>query len=212
MDPILKGVLLGLTLSIMIGPALFALIQTSIHRGFKAGAKLAIGISLSDITVLLLCYFGVSRLLISPENRLIVGIIGGIILISFGIYTFIHKPQIVKNNLKDTEIKFKGPKSITYILKGYFLNITNPGVWALWVTAMAGISATFGPHTNSVIHFFIGTLVTVLSTDITKCFIANKIKRHLNIKYRTALNRFVGVILIFFGLVIMAVVIFHIKI
>ena len=42
----------------LLGPGFFALLQTSIHRGFRAGMCLSIGIFLSDVFVLLLCYFG----------------------------------------------------------------------------------------------------------------------------------------------------------
>jgi len=43
------GIILGLTLAVLIGPVFFALLQTSIHKGFGAGVLVAIGISASDI-------------------------------------------------------------------------------------------------------------------------------------------------------------------
>jgi threonine/homoserine/homoserine lactone efflux protein len=50
MGPLIEGVILGLTLAMFFGfgPALFALLQTTIHRGFISGLMLAIGIFLSD--------------------------------------------------------------------------------------------------------------------------------------------------------------------
>ena len=64
---IVEGVLMGLGLSCVIGPALFALIQTSLTSGFKAGVRFAMGISLSDIVVVSLVTFGVSHFL---EDRI----------------------------------------------------------------------------------------------------------------------------------------------
>lgn len=47
MTPFLEGIILGITLAVLLGPALFALVQTSIHRGFRAGMRLAFGIFLA---------------------------------------------------------------------------------------------------------------------------------------------------------------------
>jgi arginine exporter protein ArgO len=69
MTPFLQGVLLGLTFAVLIGPAFFALIQTSIHRGFRFGFFLAIGIFLSDLVALLVCYFGATQILGSDPRQ-----------------------------------------------------------------------------------------------------------------------------------------------
>ena len=47
-----QGVTLGITLAFLMGPALFVLLQTSLNRGLKAGLFIALGIFLSDVSVL----------------------------------------------------------------------------------------------------------------------------------------------------------------
>ena len=95
MNPFLQGVLVGLTFAVLLGPAFFSLIQTSIHRGFRSGVFLAIGIFVSDLTALILAYFGATQFLGNdPRENTLFSIIGGIILIIFGTFTFIRK---VKN-------------------------------------------------------------------------------------------------------------------
>jgi len=197
--PIIEGIILGLALAIMLGPALFALLQTSIHRGFRSGVLLASGIFLSDVAVLALIFFGISKLIYNSENSIYFGVGGGILLIVFGIYTFTrmgYKESEVK------ELKIKTPAGITFILKGFFLNITNPGVWFLWMLWMTTISSEYNKDKQSIIAFFISTLATVLSTDLIKCFIANKIKQKLQPKTMTIINHIVGVLLVLFGIVI----------
>ena len=49
MDALGSGILLGLTLSILTGPILFTIIQTSIEEGFRAGITVASGIWISDL-------------------------------------------------------------------------------------------------------------------------------------------------------------------
>ncbi|MEN9414305.1 MAG: hypothetical protein RLZ62_609, partial [Bacteroidota bacterium] len=45
---LLKGVLLGISLSFMVGPLLFSVVEASIVRGFRAGMAVAAGIWSSD--------------------------------------------------------------------------------------------------------------------------------------------------------------------
>ncbi len=197
MHPLLQGIILGLTLSALLGPALFTLLQTSIHRGMKSGIFLAFGIFLSDVSVVYLALLGALQLINEKNNYMIAGIIGGVILIGFGIYTFLHKIHIDENN-KAIEVRVAGP--LTYILKGYFLNIMNPFVWFFWISAMVGVSSTYGDDKHGIILFFIGTLSTVLGTDVLKVFIANRIKERLNTNILVRVNHFVGILLVIFGI------------
>jgi threonine/homoserine/homoserine lactone efflux protein len=67
---------------------------------------------------------------------------------------------------------------ITYILKGFILNISNPFIILFWLTSMTWISsqAETGKLFNYVFVFFFGTMLTVFGTDIIKSFIGDKIK------------------------------------
>ncbi len=206
MHPFIQGIILGLTLSALLGPALFTLLQTSIHRGVKSGMFLAFGIFLSDVSVVYLALLGALQLISQKNNYMIAGIVGGFILIGFGIYTFLHKIHLDENN---KGIEVRGPGPLTYVLKGYFLNIMNPFVWFFWISAMVGVSSSFVDDKHSIIIFFIGTLVTVFGSDILKVFIASRIKRHLNTNILVRVNHFVGILLIIFGVFLIIRVIFH---
>jgi threonine/homoserine/homoserine lactone efflux protein len=206
MHPFIQGMILGLTLSALLGPALFTLLQTSIHRGLKSGIFLAFGIFLSDITVVYLALLGALQLINQKNNYMIVGIIGGTILIGFGLYTFLHKINIDDNN-QGIEIRVPGP--VTYILKGFFLNIMNPFVWFFWISAMVGVSATLGGDKQAIMTFFVGTLMTVFGADVLKVYLAHRIKDHLNINILVRVNHFVGILLICFGLFLIVRVFFR---
>jgi len=65
---------------------------------------------------------------------------------------------------------------------------------------MGLVKANYSPDNDKIIEFFLGTLLTVFSTDILKCFIANSIKQRLNSKVLVMLNHIVGILLILFGL------------
>jgi threonine/homoserine/homoserine lactone efflux protein len=194
---ILKGTLLGLTLAGLLGPAFFSLVQTSIHRGFKSGFFLAIGIFLSDFSLIFLSYIGVSQIFSAPKNQFWVGIIGGIMLIAFGIYTFRHRMKLTV----DGELVVKKTGALTYILKGYFLNIANPSVWLFWVSVVTlNIGTAESEDVHSFFAFFAAALLTVFLTDLLKCFIAFRIKIYLNDKVMKLINHIVGILLFIFGM------------
>jgi len=206
MHPLLQGIILGLTLSALLGPALFTLLQTSIHRGVKSAIFLAFGIFLSDVFVVYLAFMGALQIINQRNNYLIAGIIGGLILIGFGLYTFYHKIHFDENN-KAIEVRVPGP--LTYILKGFFLNIMNPFVWFFWISAMVGVSSTYGDDKHGIMIFFIGTLVTVFGSDVLKVFIASKIKAHLNANILVRVNHAVGILLVIFGIFLIVRVFFR---
>jgi threonine/homoserine/homoserine lactone efflux protein len=56
-DVLLKGITLGLLLSIAVGPVLFSIIKQSINNGVKGGLAFILGVSLSDVSLLLLQIF-----------------------------------------------------------------------------------------------------------------------------------------------------------
>lgn len=199
MYPFIEGILLGLTLAVLFGPALFALLQTSIHRGFRAGAFIAAGIILSDLTIIMLSYLGVTQLLMNQRNYVFLGLLSGIILIVFGLVTFNRKAGALGNNNGETE---KMPTVTTFLLKGFFLNFANPFIWLFWISLTVGISANYGQDKSDILIFFAGALLAIFGTDIAKVIIANRIKRFLTITFMTWVNRIVGVILCSFGIVV----------
>jgi threonine/homoserine/homoserine lactone efflux protein len=198
-EGLLSGILLGLTMAIMLGPALFSLLQTSIRRGFRYGMFLAIGIIISDFVLVALSYLGVSAIITKPGNTIIFGLIGGIIMILFGVFTFRKKTRIETVNAEDTLTAVAPKKTWKFIAKGFLLNFANPFLLIFWMGWMAYIGNTYGPHSIETLFFFAGTLTTVFATDLLKCFIAGKIKKYLKPKLITIVNYILGLVLIVLG-------------
>ncbi|MBO7286825.1 MAG: LysE family transporter [Bacteroidales bacterium] len=215
----LEGVIVGLTLALIMGfgPAFFTLIQTSISRGFKSAMFLDLGIILNDIFIVaLMMMTNVHFNINDKENIIYSGIAAGIILIIFGIYTFLLSPEKVihisennKQKIDKMNEKFvDNPQWYVYITKGFIINIFNPFVWVFWVTCVATASSNFNSHKYSMIIFFAGVFATVLFFDILKAAGAYSLKRFFTEKMMKILNQVTGVILMIFGLFIAVRVIF----
>lgn len=217
---VIEAFLAGMALSFLVGPAFFALLQTSLERGFKAAFWIANGIFICDGLLVALSFLGASRLFSNPSASTVIGIVGGVLLVAVGIYTFRKKVMILNQGFPDENGSRVGeaqdPRIPTlagrklaspgmYFLKGFFMNMANPGTWIFWFVTVGTITAKYTTETGEVVGsrvfvFFLTTLCTIFSMDILKSFVAHKIKRFINEKTIQIVNKVVGVILVLFGL------------
>ena len=198
---IYEGILLGLFVAFSIGPAFFALINTGIHHGFKAGATVALGIFSSDlffiaITVSLI-HFGMADVITNPKHQAFMGVVGGIVLIVYGVIHFIQKDA---KNQADTEIVIESPNTFSLLSKGFLLNLFNPFVWIFWMATSTAISSKYEFNILHILTFYISTLVIVLGTDLLKTYIGHTIKEKLNATILLRIRQVTGGFLIAFGL------------
>ncbi|MBW0165086.1 MAG: LysE family transporter [Sediminibacterium sp. Gen4] len=201
--PFLKGILLGLILSISVGPVIFAIIKQSINNGHKAGYLFVAGVSASDISLVLICNFFTSLFNTAISHKTSIAIAGSIFLIAVGIYTLFFKKVHTdeENNIADK--KFRKRDYAAIFLSGYFMNTLNPGVflfWFAWTAAILADSQT-AEHPNEYRLIVFGTcLVFVLVSDILKVVLAGKLRSRLTAKNLHYINKLSGLILIGFGI------------
>ena len=88
-NDILSGIPWGIFLSFMIGPVFFILLETSIIKGFRAALVFDIGVVLGDIVFIAIAYLGSYRLIKSLEDNSSLFILGGILMLAYGVISFI---------------------------------------------------------------------------------------------------------------------------
>lgn len=198
---IAEGVGLGITLAILTGPAFFALLQTSIRNGYKSGIAFALGVFISDTTLILLSYLGALRLFSDPKNNFIIGIIGGTILIMFGVFNIFQKHPLELEDGKGEVEKLLPNKATLPVaaIKGFAINLINPFVILFWIGVVSVESTRYKFSQLDIISLFSATLLTVLGTDILKAMGAQKITSFLNPNILHWVNRIAGIILIISG-------------
>lgn len=201
LDAITEGIVLGITLAILTGPAFFALLQTSIRNGYRSGIAFAVGIFISDTILVLLSCFGVLKLFNNPSNNLIMGIMGGTILIMFGVFNIFQKHPLEMEDGKTEMGKILFPTTTLPViaLKGFAINIINPFVIIFWIGVVSVESARYQFSQIDMISLFSATLLTVFATDILKALAAQKITSFLSPNVLLWINRIAGVILIVCG-------------
>ena len=197
MKIILNGIQLGVVLAFLIGPVFFSIIQTSVENGFWKGALVALGVSISDIIYVVVCYFGLVQFFQNPQFRTYMAYIGGGILILFGLYYLIIKSR---RSLQTTTPESGERKKYRYIIKGLIINGLSPMVLIFWIGTISVASLDFG-YTKGVefFFFFAAVLMTVLATDLLKAYLAGKLRRLVTPKTIMVMNILLGLAMIGFG-------------
>jgi threonine/homoserine/homoserine lactone efflux protein len=199
---LIKGLFLGILLAISVGPIIFAIIKQSINYGHKAGYVFVAGVSLSDITLLVICNFFTSFFEAVIKHQEIIAIAGSVFLISAGIYTLFFKKSEIVTDSVIPEQAFRKRDWVGAFFSGYFMNMLNPSVFIFWFAWSAAILADAASYSNPLQYRMIvfGTcLVFVLLTDLLKVALAGKLRPKLTPKNLHLINILSGIILVGFG-------------
>lgn len=192
---LLKGIILGFSLSLMIGPVFFILISTSINKGKTIANYLALGIAISDALLITLAVLGISFLKSKLPETNNSQLISAIILISFGIYTALKKPKTTS----EKDIKVETKEKFKNIAKGFIINVFNPSVIIFWVAAI-GTVLSKNQFTNQELSIFLlGVVLTTFIIDLLKVKLADLFSKLMTAAFIAKLNYFIGGSLIFSG-------------
>ncbi len=197
-----NGILLGLALSILVGPLLFALIQVSIEQGIKAGIWVALGIWLSDILFLVGIGLGISQisqLIESPLFTPIVGVLGGFVLIIVGVSMFISRPTSIDTSHFDL-ISSRWKLG----LNGFLINTINPFTVIFWTSVITSFVVEESFYSVNSVLFFGGILGVIILTDSLKLVLAEQISKKLKPIHIAIMRRISGMALFLFGITMIA--------
>ena len=203
-NDILTGIPWGIFLSFMIGPVFFILIETSITKGFRAALTFDLGVVLGDIFFIGVAYLGSYRLIASLKDKPALFIFGGILMVAYGIISFIKLKKQAKIQYEsiDDEIIKKNYGSL--FIKGFFLNIINIGVLGFWLAIIISVGPKLEMKTSRMMTFFTSVIVTYLLIDCLKIVLAKQLKSKLTPTNIFKIKKGISIVLIIFGLALIA--------
>ena len=197
-EVIIKGLIIGLFISVPLGPIGMLCIQRTLNHGRKYGIATGLGATTSDLIYTLITLFFLSFVLdIIEQNKYIIQLSGSIILIAFGLFIFRSHPA---NQPKPNErIKFS-------ILSDYFtsfgLTLSNPLVLFVLIALFARFE--FMTDIKSSLQYVIGILSILVGALIwwsTLTFLVNKFKQKLNRRDLKRINQTTGIIIVLIGII-----------
>lgn len=200
-EAVISGIGFGLVLTFLTGPVFFALIKTSIEKGFHAGVALALGVVTSDMVFVGAILFGSQYFDISAQNKIYAGVFGSVILFVIGIYYLFKKAKINYAHTVPTKLHRAG-----YFLKGFVMCIFNPTILFHWTIVIGAASTVYHEGVPNralkIAIMFLTILVVQFGLDTTKAFYADKLRDKISVKFVHRLNEVAGIALIIASLVL----------
>jgi len=196
-----NAILLGLGLAFMAGPVFFVLIETSITKGFRAAIIFDFGVVLADIVFISLAYFGSLAFLEKIQDDPRIYLIGGAILVLYGLHTLLYKKT--KKTVTDKNlVVVENNNYLGLFLKGFFLNSINIGVLAFWLTIVIAVSSNFQMNQTKIFNYFGLVIFTFFSIDIIKILAAKQLQKKLTPVVLRKIRQILGIFFIIFGVVL----------
>ena len=200
-----KGMLVGLMVSVPLGPMGVLIIQKTLHKGALAGFIAGMGAASADFFYALVAAFGLGFVINTVQaHELLLQIIGGIFLIVIGLKIYFDNPIRQIRQRRSGRVSKKG--LIGDYLSLFFLTVSNPITVVVFMAVFAGMSV-FGDSSSLlgellvVIGVLLGGAVWwyVLST------LVNIFRKKFRLRVLATINRVSGMIIAILGaLVILA--------
>jgi len=196
---LLTPITIGFFTAFIMGPVFWVLLETSITKGFRAAVAFDLGVMFADVCFIAVCYFGSLQLLEAEQNKQGLFVLGGTILLLYGLFSWINRS---KKNKEQPEIQEFKENYFGLAAKGFFLNILNVGVFIFWGGVLIVSSPTSGKSFTNFVLFFSIVILSYFITDLLKISVANRFKSLLTGKGIVIVNSIISLILIVSGIVL----------
>ena len=196
---VLTPITVGFFTAFIMGPVFWVLLETSITKGFKAAVAFDLGVMFADVCFIGVCYLGSFQLLEDEQNKQGLFVLGGTILLLYGLFSWINRNKKSKDQ---PEIQESKENYFGLAAKGFAINILNVGVFVFWGGVTIVSSPASGKSFTSFVLFFSIVLLSYFITDLLKISVANRFKSLLTGKGIVIVNSVVSLILIVSGLVL----------
>ncbi|MBF4492447.1 LysE family transporter [Flavobacterium sp. JLP] len=201
-NDILAGLPWGLFLSFMVGPVFFILLETSITKGFRAAIVFDFGVVLGDVFFIAIAYLGSYRLIQSLKDKPALFIFGGIIMLAYGIISFIRlrNDEKIDDEEIDRDIIKRNYGSL--FIKGFLLNVINIGVLGFWLAVIISVGPKLEMQNSRMITFFASVIITYLIVDCLKILLAKQLKSKMTPTNILKIKKGISIVLMVFGFVL----------
>lgn len=197
---VLKGIILGLAVSMPLGPIGIILINRTIKRGFLSGFFSGLGLASADTTLAMLAALGYSFIIsFIKQERFILSIIAGILVIAVGLKVFLSNP------VKDIRHKDKANKSLWRDYYSVFaIAISNPYTVLIFIALFSGINIAGNLRPDLVPFFLIpGVFIGAITWWFFLSYFVSKFKKKIRLRAIVRLNKIAGMAIIAIGIIIL---------
>ena len=199
---ILKGIIVGISVSAPLGPLGILCIQRTLNKGVFSGLITGFGAALADKFYAAIAGFGISIIAnFLQEYQLLIRIAGGIILLALGIIIFRTSP------IKQIRQQ-KSQNMIGYFISGLVITFTNPITIVVFGAVFTGLGLHDASNTNPVLFTLIGIFSGAILWWSSLTIGINIFRNKFRLRYLWWINKITGITVSIFGLAILMSLLF----
>jgi len=198
LEIIIKGVLIGLCISVPLGPIGMLTIQRTLNRGQRYGIATGLGATTSDLVYTIITLFFLSFVLdFIEDHRFVIELVGSFIVAFFGWYIFRSNPATQPKPNETSKHSLLGD-----FISSFGLTLSNPFILFVLIAIFArfqfiGNKTTFLVTVIGILSILGGALIwwNLLT------FLVSRFKNRLNMRELKLINQITGMIILLIGIV-----------
>lgn len=197
---IFRGIIIGLMVSVPLGPMGVLIIQKTLQKGAFAGFVAGMGAAFADLFYATVAAFGLGVVLnVIQSHELLLQIIGGIFLVIVGATIYFGNP------LKQIRMKKRVSKKglLGDFLTLFFLTVSNPVAIVVFMAVFAGASV-FGDTPSLRVEMFVlmGILLGGGLWWYTLSTLVDLFRKKFRLRVLIGINRVSGIVITLIGILV----------
>ncbi len=199
LELVIKGLIIGILASAPMGPVGVLTIQRTLNKGRWYGMVTGLGAAVSDIIYAAISLLGMSfvmEFVENPKNMFWFKAFGGILLMIFGLYTYLSNPT---ENIRPTS-QSRGTLMHNG-LTGFLVTFSNPLIILLFIALMARFEFVVPEHYYEQLLGYVAIFGGAIIWWFGLTYIINKVKTQFRPNTIRQINRTIGAIVTVAGLI-----------
>lgn len=197
---LVRGILLGLIVSVPLGPIGIILINRTIKRGVMSGVFSGLGLGTADVVQAVVAGLGLTLIIgFIREQKFVLGIIAGIVIIGAGVKIFFSNP------IRDLRNRDHTGKSLWRDFYTVFiLSVTNPYTVLIFVAFFSGFPVKADIR-GEVIPFILipGIFIGTMAWWTTLSWLVSRFREKIRLRALVRINRLAGIIIAAIGIAVL---------
>jgi threonine/homoserine/homoserine lactone efflux protein len=180
-----------------LGPVSIIMINRTIKRGFLSGLFSGLGLATADTLLAVLSALSFTVIIsFIKEERFIITILAGVIVIAVGLKIFLSNP------VKDFRDREKTNKSLWRDFYSVFvLSVSNPYTILIFVAFFSGIHVNSVVRTGLVPFFLIpGVFLGAMTWWFSLSYFLSRFKKRIRLRAIVRINKLGGIVIILIGI------------
>jgi threonine/homoserine/homoserine lactone efflux protein len=191
MGIILRGIVLGLSITAPIGPTNVEVIRRGVKEGWRSAFVFCLGVMVALVLYLLLVVFGLSFLTEST--------VFNTLLTAFGVVVLAYLSYNSFRDFTSEEIDVSGEvDSNVHFVPGIALTISNPAILLLWTGIMGADLAASRSSLGEGLSLSLGILIGVFLFFVCLTALIHYGRRFLQQRYFRYVSLVAGIVLLYF--------------